>query len=152
MNGAFFRPERGARSADRRIRHEDGPRSPDGGSATILALASAAVVLAASALVTATGLATAARHHAAAVADAASLAAAATVDRGATSACERATMVARRNGAVLSGCHVVGPVVTVQVTVRLRGPLRWFGPVRLNSRAGPADTNMDHSGQGATAS
>lgn len=124
----------------------------DAGSATIVALACAAALATAAAAVVVTGLAIGARHHLAAVADSASLAAAAVVDGGPRAACGEASRVARRNGATLTGCAVVGPVVTVQLSLRPRWPLAWLGPLRLNSRAGPAETNTDHSGQGAAAS
>jgi secretion/DNA translocation related TadE-like protein len=122
------------------------------GSASILVLACAGVVALAAAAVVEIGLSVAARHHLATVADASSLAAAAVVDAGPTTACHEATVVARRNGAAVMNCRVVGPVVTVQLSLRLSWPLAWLHPLTLNSRAGPAETNMDHPGQAAAAS
>jgi hypothetical protein len=60
--------------------------------------------------------------------------------------------VAGRNGATLVGCRVIGPVVTLRVQARLRWSLAWLRPLALNSRAGPAETNMDHPGQVAAPS
>jgi secretion/DNA translocation related TadE-like protein len=124
----------------------------EGGAATILVLACAAVVAAATAAVVETGLSIAARHHLSAVADTAALAAAAVVDAGPRAACAEAVRVARHNGATVTHCRTVGPVVTVQLSLHLGWPLAWLGPIRLNSRAGPAETNMDHPGQVAAAS
>lgn len=130
----------------------DAASERDGGSATILALACLAALAVATAVVVEIGLSVAARHHLAAVADTTSLAAAAMVDAGPGTACDEARTVARRNGVTVTGCHVTGPVVTVQVSLRLGWPLAWLRPLRLNSRAGPAETNTDHPGQAAAAS
>jgi len=124
----------------------------DSGSASVLMLACLAVLAAAAAVVIETGLSIAARHHLAAVADTASLAAAAAVDGGPGSACQQARAVGRRNGATVTNCRVDGPIVTVRLSMRLRWPLSWLRPLALNSRAGPAETNTDHSGQAAPAS
>ena len=118
----------------------------------MLVLACVAVLAAAAAVVVETGLSVAARHHLAAIADTASLAAASVVDGGPGGACEQARAVARRNGATLTNCRVAGPVVTVELSMRLHWPLGWLRPLRLNSRAGPAETNTDHSDQAAAAS
>lgn len=124
----------------------------DTGAASILVLALAALVGVAGAVTVALGLSVAARHHLAAVADAASLAAAAAVLDGPLAACGHARVVAHRNAVVLTDCRVVGPVVTVRVRLSFGWPLAWLTPLALNSRAGPAETNMDHSGQAAAAS
>lgn len=124
----------------------------DDGSASVLVLAGAAVLAAFAAVVVLTGMSVAARHHLAAVADASSLAAAAVVDAGPSVACREAAVVARRNGVSLAGCRVAGPVVTLRLSLKPRWPLAWLHPLALNSRAGPAETNMDHPGQAATAS
>ena len=124
----------------------------DAGSATVLVLACWAIVAGAAAIVVGVGLSVAARHHLAATADTASLAAAATVDSGPDVACAAARSVARHNRTMLTGCRVSGAVVTVRLSMRLGWPLAWSRPLTLNSRAGPAETNMDHPGQAATAS
>jgi len=118
----------------------------------VLVLACLAALAAAAAVVVETGLSVAARHHLAAIADTASLAAASVVDGGPGGACEQARAVARRNGATLTNCRAAGPVVTVELSMRLHWPLGWLRPLRLNSRAGPAETNTDHSDQAAAAS
>lgn len=128
------------------------PAGRDGGSASILVLAFAAVVGLAGAAAMEIALTVAARHHLAAVADAASLAAAAVVDGGGSAACRQARAVAHRNGAALVNCRATGPVVTVRLSIRLGWPLAWLTPLALNSRAGPAETNTDHPGQPAAAS
>jgi len=117
------------------------------GSATVLVVAVLAVLAVATGLVVETGLSIAARHHLAAVADSAALAAAAAVDAGRSRACGAAAELARRNGATITNCLVAGPVVTVRLSARVGWPLAWLGPLALNSRAGPADTNTDLSGQ-----
>lgn len=122
------------------------------GAASVLVLAGLAVLAIATAVVVEMGLSIAARHHLAAVADSSSLAAAAVVDAGPRAACVEAAKVARRNRATLTNCRVAGPVVTVRLSMRLGWPLAWLRPLALNSRAGPADTNMDQSGQAAAAS
>jgi secretion/DNA translocation related TadE-like protein len=127
-------------------------RAGDSGAASILVLACAGVLAAAAVVVMAIGLTVAARHHLAAVADGASLAAAALVDAGPAAACREAAVVAGHNGATLVRCRVNGPVVTLLVQARLRWPLAWLRPLALNSRAGPAETNMDHPGQAAAPS
>jgi len=124
----------------------------DAGSATVLVLACWAVLVGATAIVVGVGLSVAARHHLASAADSASLAAAAVADGGPRVACSTARSVARHDRATLIDCHVDGPVVTVRLSMRLGWPLAWLRPLALNSRAGPAETNTDHPGQGATAS
>lgn len=122
------------------------------GSASVLALAALAVLVVATAAVVEAGLSIAARHHLAAVADTSALTAAAVVDAGARAACEAAGAVARRNGSTLVDCLVSGPVVTVRLSLRPSWPLAWLSPLTLNSRAGPAETNTDLSGQAEPAS
>jgi secretion/DNA translocation related TadE-like protein len=124
----------------------------DRGSASVLVLAMAAVVGLAGGVAAELGLSVAARHHLAAVADAASLAAAAVVVDGAQGACATARSVARRNRVALANCRVTGPVVIVRLRARLGWPLGWLPALTLNSRAGPAETITDHSGQAAAAS
>lgn len=127
-------------------------RARDAGSATVLVVACWAVLAGASAIVVEGGLSIAARHRLAAVADTASLAAAEVVDAGPDLACTKARSVARRNGATVVNCQVAGPIVTVRLSVHLGWPLGWLQPLTLNSRAGPAETNMDYLGQGEAAS
>ena len=118
--------------------------SGERGSGSALALATVALVLAAGALATGVALAVNARHYAAVAADAAALAAASHATAGPGVACERAARVARANGVRLQACALDGAVASVAVEATVRLP--WIGhggAVRLNARAGPAETNRD---------
>jgi len=110
------------------------------GSATVLVLAISAAVLAAGAIGSAVGGATLLRHRAATAADAAALGAAMQADIGVQAACARAAQLARDNRATLVACTVHGAVADVSVAVSAGGWLAWLPVVRLNARAGPAET------------
>ena len=129
-------------------RHAPGsrrPRSvhgPEAGGATVLALASAGVLL----LVLATGLvlasAVVAAHRASVAADLASLAAAVDLGNGATpsEACRRSQAVAAANGTRLESCLVASDAsVTVTTGARAGHVLRGWDDhvVRARARAGP---------------
>jgi secretion/DNA translocation related TadE-like protein len=115
----------------------------DQGAATVLVLAVAAAVLAAGVVATvAAGLALL-RHRAAIAADNAALAAALSAPVGAPAACASAAQVARANGAQLAGCTLHDAVAEVTVTAAPGAWLSWVGAVRLNARAGPAETYPD---------
>jgi len=115
-------------------------RRTQDGSATILVLAVAATVVSAAAVGSGLGGAMLLRHRVAAAADAAALGAAMRAVTGDPSACARAKQLARVNGATLVACTVHGSVVDVSVAASGGGWLAWLPVVRLNARAGPADT------------
>jgi secretion/DNA translocation related TadE-like protein len=105
----------------------------------VLVLAVTALLCAAALAVAALGAAVLTRHRGALAADAAALAAAAQVSAG-TSACAVARELAEGNGARLVRCRVTGAVVDVTVVVPPPRWATWLGHVRLNARAGPAET------------
>jgi len=117
----------------------NGRRDQDG-AATVFVLAVAGAVLAAGGVGSAVGEAVLLRHRAGVAADAAALAAALRATAGGEHACERAAELARRDGARLVACIVRGPIAEVSVTVSADGWLAWLPPIRLNARAGPAET------------
>jgi secretion/DNA translocation related TadE-like protein len=112
-------------------------RRNEGGSATLLVVAMAGVlVLLGSALAVVTAM-VAAHRTAQSAADLAALAAARDVAVGRDS-CAGATQIAAANGARLTHCSVSGRVVDVEVTVP--GP-HWLGQtadLTARSRAGPS--------------
>jgi secretion/DNA translocation related TadE-like protein len=114
--------------------------SAQDGSATVLVLAVASALLAAGVVGSAVGGAVLLRHRAASAADAAALAAAMRADAGPGAACARGAALARANGGRLVSCSVHGPVADVSVAVSAGGWLSWLPAVRLNARAGPAET------------
>jgi secretion/DNA translocation related TadE-like protein len=118
-------------------------RPAERGAATVLVLAVAAAVLAAGVLATAAGGLVVLRHRAAVAADNAALAAALSAPVGPPAACTSAAQVARANGARLAGCTLHDAVAEVTVTAAPSAWLRWVGTVRLNARAGPAETYPD---------
>jgi secretion/DNA translocation related TadE-like protein len=85
------------------------------------------------------GAAVAARHQAGTAADLAALAAADRVFDDPGEACAAGRRIAARHGSVLTFCQVDGEFVDVVAEVPLRGLLKGFGPVRVASRAGPAE-------------
>jgi secretion/DNA translocation related TadE-like protein len=100
--------------------------------AAVIALLGLAVTLA-----TSYGAAVTARHRAGTAADLAALAAAVHVPDGEATACRTAARVARRNGADLRGCRVVGDDVEVAVSRPVRlGRLGVHSAV-VRARAGP---------------
>jgi secretion/DNA translocation related TadE-like protein len=114
--------------------------SAEQGSASVLAMAIVIVVLAAGGVATAVAEAVAARHQAAVAADASALAAASHLAAGSGLACELAARVAVADGAHLRLCAVTASLVTVTVEVVHRFVFGWPAVVRLNARAGPAET------------
>ncbi len=107
------------------------------GSATLLVLAMAGVLLLIGAALGVVVAMVRAHRTAQSAADLAALAGAQAVQRG-SDACGRATEIARANDARMSACSCRGSVVTVQVTVA--GP-HWLGQtadLSAEARAGPA--------------
>jgi secretion/DNA translocation related TadE-like protein len=109
----------------------------DRGSATVWLVAAIAVVIAATATALAMGIATLSRHRAAAAADAVALRVALDVIQGPTVACRAGAALAALDGAAVERCAVDGADATVEVTVRLPGPLAVLGPAVGRARAGP---------------
>jgi secretion/DNA translocation related TadE-like protein len=110
------------------------------GSATVVAVAMIAVLMAIVLGIMVFGMAVVARHRAQAVADLAALAAAGRIVAGAAAACSAAQAVAGAMRATVSGCRVeeLDVVVGVNVAVELG---RWgVGTAEAQARAGPADT------------
>ena len=116
------------------------PRLRQDGAATVLVLAIACVLLAAGVVGSLLAGAILSRHRAATAADAAALGAALTAPAGAEAACARAAEVARANGATLVACTVREAIADVTVATTPTGWLTWLPAVRLNARAGPAET------------
>ncbi|WP_309224196.1 MULTISPECIES: Rv3654c family TadE-like protein [unclassified Mycobacteroides] len=113
-------------------------RGADNGSATLVAVAMMAVMLALTAGGVAIGSAVVARHRAQAAADLSALAGAQWALYGVAPACAQATAITRRMGASMASCVVddLDAVVTVNVPVIL-GRFG-IGPARAAARAGPA--------------
>jgi secretion/DNA translocation related TadE-like protein len=113
------------------------PDRRDRGSATLLAVAMLAVILAAVGAVVVVGSAVIARHRAQAAADLAALAAAGRLAAGQNAACGWAVSVADQMDARVTACTVesLDVVVTVDVDAALG---RWgLGAARAAARAGP---------------
>jgi secretion/DNA translocation related TadE-like protein len=113
------------------------PDLRDRGSATLLAVAMMAVILAAVGGAAVMGSVVIARHGAQAAADLAALAAAGRLAEGQNTACEWAVSVADQMDARVTGCTVesLDVVVTVDVDAALG---RWgLGAARAAARAGP---------------
>ena len=127
--GCFPRWTLGPRAFRRPSRHDDR------GSATVVAAAMVAVLLAITGGVY-LGSVVVARHRAQATADLAALAAAARLPAGREEACTRAAALAQRMRVDDTGCavHDLDVVITVQVAVALGG----WGKARAAARAGPA--------------
>ncbi|WP_268956845.1 Rv3654c family TadE-like protein [Mycolicibacterium mageritense] len=107
------------------------------GSASVLAAAMIAVVVAFTVGLAYLGAAVIARHQAQAAADLAALAAAGSLAAGPDAACAQADAIASAMHTVVAGCRVDGldVVLEAQVTVRFG---RWdLGPARASARAGP---------------
>lgn len=109
----------------------------DRGSATLMTMALAGVLLFTGAALAVVGGVLVAQREAQAAADLASLAAAAAAANGGD-ACAVAAGVATANGAVLASCRVQGREVEVGVTVRGPHPLGRRLDVPARARAGPA--------------
>lgn len=107
----------------------------DRGSASIFALAGAAVVavVAVAAVVVAWG--SAVHRKATMVADLSALAAAEVSVTRADQACARARQVAEANGAVLGSCRLDGG--SVRVVVRVVDDMALLPPITASARAGP---------------
>lgn len=115
-----------------------GPRHQERGSATILVLAMAFVLLAGSLLVGLYGAAAGARNRASAAADLAALAAAGRLASGdPAQPCRAAADVARRNRATLTRCVTRNGVADVRTEVELHGVLARLGRATARSRAVP---------------
>lgn len=118
-------------------------RAGDSGSAGLLALWAALVVLSVAGAGALYGGAVASRHRATAAADLAALAAASSAARGSAQPCDAAGRVAGAQRARLESCHLAGDgSVLVEVTVRVPGLVGLLGarlgPARARARAGPA--------------
>lgn len=113
-------------------------RDSERGSATLVAVAMMAVLLAFAAGIGMAGAAVVARHRAQSAADLSALAAAGRVGSGAQSACAWASSVAAANRSRVTGCTVIelDAVVNVDVPVALGR----FGTATAHAvaRAGPA--------------
>ncbi|WP_081272303.1 Rv3654c family TadE-like protein [Mycobacteroides immunogenum] len=112
------------------------PRA-DSGSATIVAVAMMAVLLALTAGGAAVGSAVVARHRAQAAADLAALAGAQHALYGAAPACVEVGVIARRMGAAVTRCVVEDLDVVVAVSVPVMLGRFGVGPARAAARAGP---------------
>lgn len=118
-------------------------RREERGAATVLVLAIALAVVAGGAIAAMAGAAVQLRHRGAFAADAAALAAAVRSPDGSTAACAVAAEVARAGGGRLTSCAVHGSIADVIVEVECPRWLQWSAPIRLNARAGPAETYPD---------
>ena len=113
--------------------------SGERGSASLVAVAMIALLLAITAGGVYVGSAIVARHRAQAAADLAALAAAAQLATGADAACRQASTIARAMHSGLTQCVVDELDVVVTVEARA-GLVAWgLGPARAAARAGPAD-------------
>lgn len=114
----------------------------DLGSAGLLAVWVAALVVLAAVLAVGWGGVVLARHRAGSIADLAALAAARSAELGTADPCSAAVLVAASGGARLESCRELadgstGVVVAVDGPV-VGGPLGWLrtGPARARARAG----------------
>jgi secretion/DNA translocation related TadE-like protein len=126
-------------------------RRSDSGAATVLALATCAVLALLAGVLAEAGLAAGTRHRAALAADAAALAAAGHTSDGPGAACAAAERVLTADGARLVGCSVDGPFAVVHDRVAAPGWLAWAGAAAGVARAGP-DANAEEEGGVAPAS
>ncbi len=107
----------------------------DRGSASVVAVAVAAVWFGLVVVGVHVGEALVTRHRLSAAADLGALAAAGQLAGGVTLACERARWVVERMGGRLAACLVEGWEVSVQVS----GEATVFGTAGARARAGPAE-------------
>ncbi|WP_308213843.1 Rv3654c family TadE-like protein [Mycolicibacterium alvei] len=114
--------------------------SGERGSATLLASAMIAMLIAFATGGAYLGAAVTARHRAQSVADLAALGAAGTVVSGPDAACAQATRIAVRMRSVLGACRIEGLDVVLEVSVPVRLGRWGVGPARATARAGPVDT------------
>jgi secretion/DNA translocation related TadE-like protein len=126
-------------------------RRSDEGAATVLALASCAVISLVAAVLAGAGLAAVTRHRAALAADAAALAGAARSASRPEDACRVARQALEANGARLRGCFVDGPYVVVRSLVSPPAWIAWAGPAVGEARSGP-DADAEKTGGVASAS
>ena len=115
------------------------PNRADGGSASLVAVAMMAVLLALTACGGYVGSAVIARHRAQAAADLAALAAAVHLAEGVDAACTQAFALARAMRAVVTQCVVVDLDVLVRVDAPVAFGRLAVGPARASARAGPVD-------------
>ena len=111
--------------------------SADRGSATVLVLAVAGLLVLVAVLLAGLGGVAVTRHRAAAAADLAALAGADAALQGPDAACAAAGRAARRGDAELAACQLDGDVVEVAVLLRPGGVLGRLGQARAVARAGP---------------
>ena len=123
----------------------------DEGAATVLALATCAVVAALGAVLAEAGLASVTRHRAALAADAAAIAAADHSAEGPAAACAAAGRALAVDGAQLVSCRVDGPFAIVRGRVAAPGWISWAGAATAAARAGP-DPDAEETGGVAPAS
>jgi len=107
----------------------------DRGSASVLVLAAAGVLLAVGVAALVLGSVAVAGQRARLAADLAAIAGATRQRAADGQACAAAATVARANGARLEGCSLQGADITIGVSVEV--PV-WPDPARARSRAGPA--------------
>jgi secretion/DNA translocation related TadE-like protein len=113
--------------------------SADAGSATPVAVAMMAVLLAITVACVYLGSAVIARHRAQAAADLAALAAAGRLTQGRDGACAHAVTLAESMHATLADCSVVGLDVVVAVEVPVALGRLGSASARAVARAGPVD-------------
>ncbi len=108
----------------------------DRGSATVHAAFLVGLLTIVALLAATVGAVLVGQRRAAAAADLAALAGAAAVQGGAAG-CDVAAAIAGQNEARLVGCEVVGDVVTVRVSTRVRSVFRSSFELQARARAGP---------------
>ncbi|HET7311073.1 MAG TPA: Rv3654c family TadE-like protein [Mycobacteriales bacterium] len=126
-------------------------RRCEDGSATVLALATCAVLAAVTAVLAGLALAAVARHRAALASDAAALAAASHAAEGAPAACRAAARSLEANGGRLLSCAMDGSFAVVRGRVAAAGWIAWAGSAEGEARAGP-DADAEKTGGVARAS
>jgi secretion/DNA translocation related TadE-like protein len=126
-------------------------RRGDSGAATVLALATCAVIGLTAVVLAGTGLATVTRHRASLAADAAALAAAAHAAEGPSVACLAARRTVEADGATVVDCSVEGPYAVVRSRVAAPRWISWAGSAVGAARAGP-DADAEETGGVARAS
>ena len=126
-------------------------RRDDTGAATVVVLATCAVLAFAAVVLAEVGMAAATRHQADLAADAAALAAAARAGDGPDPACAAAKRVLELGGARMVSCSLDGPFVLVRDRVAAPGWIAWAGSAAGVARAGP-DANAEETGGVARAS
>lgn len=112
----------------------------DRGSASLLAVALIAILLAFTTGAAYLGAAVIARHRAQAAADLAALAAAGAVAGGPEAACARASQIASAMRTTVAACRVDGLDVVLDVQVRVSLGRFGTGSARAVARAGPVET------------